>query len=190
LSIAKLFDKFKICRVATVINMANRYYHLTMTDKIYPSDAQERFMVRLPDGMRDQIAEAAKANNRSMNAEIVARLVKSFTPSSNLEEALQINTTVLETVLRRVDYLEATLAASIQSADIPTYPPKTQPRGTLAEQKKSPRTLRRRAESNSRWKLEETTELYTKFGAVQYSKNTVLHNALPDRSSACRGPHA
>lgn len=77
-------------------------------------------MVRLPDGMRDQIAEAAKANNRSMNAEIVARLVKSFTPSSNLEEALQINTTVLETVLRRVDYLEATLAASIQGADIPT----------------------------------------------------------------------
>ena len=77
-------------------------------------------MVRLPDGMRDQIAEAAKANNRSMNAEIVARLVVSFAPSSNLEEAFQINTTVLETVLRRVDHLEAALAASSQNADIPT----------------------------------------------------------------------
>lgn len=31
-------------------------------------------MVRLPDGMRERIAKEAKANNRSMNAEIVHRL--------------------------------------------------------------------------------------------------------------------
>ena len=35
-------------------------------------------MLRLPDGMRDRIAEAAKTNNRTMNAEIVARLQQSF----------------------------------------------------------------------------------------------------------------
>ena len=69
--------------------------------------------------MRDQIAEAAKANNRSLNAEIVARLVTSFVPSSNLENALQINTTILEKVLRCVDHLEATLAVSNQNSDIP-----------------------------------------------------------------------
>ncbi|EIL98231.1 Arc family DNA-binding protein [Rhodanobacter sp. 115] len=40
----------------------------------FPSDQQDKFMLRLPDGMREQIAGAAKANNRSMNAEIVARL--------------------------------------------------------------------------------------------------------------------
>lgn len=34
--------------------------------------------MRLPDGMRDRIAEAAKASRRSMNAEIVARIVQSF----------------------------------------------------------------------------------------------------------------
>lgn len=34
----------------------------------------DRFMLRLPDGMRDRIKAAAEANNRSMNAEIVARL--------------------------------------------------------------------------------------------------------------------
>lgn len=49
-----------------------------MPKEPYPSQIQERFMVRLPDGMRDRIAEAAKANNRSMNAEIVARLEASF----------------------------------------------------------------------------------------------------------------
>lgn len=31
----------------------------------------ERFTVRMPDGMRDAIAERAKANGRSMNSEIV-----------------------------------------------------------------------------------------------------------------------
>lgn len=37
-----------------------------------------RFLVRMPDGMRDRISVEAKANNRSMNAEIVARLEASF----------------------------------------------------------------------------------------------------------------
>lgn len=49
-----------------------------MSDSKYPSDQQDRFLVRMPDGMRDRIAEAAKKNNRSMNAEIVARLEESF----------------------------------------------------------------------------------------------------------------
>lgn len=40
----------------------------------------DKYILRFPDGMRDNIAEAAKANNRSMNAEIVARLAKSFEP--------------------------------------------------------------------------------------------------------------
>lgn len=38
----------------------------------------DKFIVRLPDGMRDRIKAAAEANNRSMNAEIVARLEASF----------------------------------------------------------------------------------------------------------------
>ncbi len=64
-----------------------------MSEKSYPSDAQDRFMVRLPDGLRDRIAEAAKANNRSMNAEIVARIHASFEQAiekkySNLEDQL------------------------------------------------------------------------------------------------------
>lgn len=35
-------------------------------------------MLRFPEGMRDRIAEAAKAAGRSMNAEIVARLKATF----------------------------------------------------------------------------------------------------------------
>lgn len=31
----------------------------------------DKYVLRMPDGMRDRITELAKANNRSMNAEIV-----------------------------------------------------------------------------------------------------------------------
>lgn len=47
-----------------------------------PSHVADKYIVRLPDGMRDRIADAAKANNRSMNAEIVARLERSFSASA------------------------------------------------------------------------------------------------------------
>lgn len=43
-----------------------------------PSRTADQFVVRFPEGMRDRIAEAARENNRSMNAEIVARLERSF----------------------------------------------------------------------------------------------------------------
>lgn len=39
-----------------------------------PVRAQDKVMLRLPDGMRDRIKSLASKNNRSMNAEIVAQL--------------------------------------------------------------------------------------------------------------------
>ena len=36
--------------------------------------AADKYILRLPDGMRDKLAELAKSNNRSMNAEIVLML--------------------------------------------------------------------------------------------------------------------
>ncbi len=44
----------------------------------FPSRKLDKFILRLPDGMRDAIAASAKANKRSMNAEIVVRLQSSF----------------------------------------------------------------------------------------------------------------
>lgn len=49
-----------------------------MQRKPFPSETQERFIVRFPDGMRDRISAVAKAGHRSMNAEIVARIRRSF----------------------------------------------------------------------------------------------------------------
>ncbi|NVM41942.1 Arc family DNA-binding protein [Ochrobactrum intermedium] len=42
----------------------------------------DKFMLRFPDGMRDRLKQAAAENNRSMNAEIIARLEASFSNSS------------------------------------------------------------------------------------------------------------
>lgn len=44
-----------------------------MTEKQPPS-----YPLRMPQELREQLSEVAKANNRSMNAEIVARLQNSF----------------------------------------------------------------------------------------------------------------
>lgn len=38
----------------------------------------EKFVVRFPKGVRGRIAEAARSSHRSMNAEIIARLVLSL----------------------------------------------------------------------------------------------------------------
>lgn len=52
-----------------------------MTDA--PSQSQDKFIVRLPDGMRERIKLAADLNGRSMNAEIVATLEGKYPPISS-----------------------------------------------------------------------------------------------------------
>lgn len=54
---------------------------MTRKERRYPSQEQDRFIVRMPDGMRDRIAKAAEENGRSMNSEIVYRLEQSFLSS-------------------------------------------------------------------------------------------------------------
>lgn len=44
----------------------------------YSSRTADKFVVRLPEGMRDRIAEVAREQHRSMNSEIIARLQNSL----------------------------------------------------------------------------------------------------------------
>lgn len=53
-----------------------------MTD----SRTADKFVVRLPDGMRSRLAEVARENHRSMNSEIVVRLADSLDASELLQE--------------------------------------------------------------------------------------------------------
>ncbi len=57
-----------------------------MTKAPAPSDLADKVMLRLPPGMRDRIAVAARETGRSMNAEIVSRLEKSLDQFKTLEQ--------------------------------------------------------------------------------------------------------
>lgn len=44
----------------------------------YSSRTADKFVVRLPEGMRERIADVARNHHRSMNSEIIARLEQSL----------------------------------------------------------------------------------------------------------------
>lgn len=50
------------------------------------SRSADKFVVRLPEGMRARIAEVARHYHRSMNSEIIARLEKTLLAEGNLPQ--------------------------------------------------------------------------------------------------------
>jgi len=69
-----------------------------MTEKKYPSDKQDKFMLRLPEGMRERVRVSAEKNGRSMNAEIVGRLMESFDAEGRLKEAGDLSAALSEKI--------------------------------------------------------------------------------------------
>lgn len=76
----------------------------------FPSAKQDQFVLRLPDGMRDELKTVADQNGRSMNAEIIARIEESFEGServwdtlNNMAETLEKVQQTLERIAPRVD---------------------------------------------------------------------------------------
>lgn len=104
------------CRQANIWPKANIYLWHKATYDVYmtqdtPSRSLDKVIVRLPDGMRDRIREAAEKNNRSMNAEIVSRLEVSFAPPprDNIEK-LPLRTQ--QQIREFVNFLTSELIAS------------------------------------------------------------------------------
>lgn len=71
--------------IGHVCNMALGQYHCHMKSKT-PQDTESRhadkYIVRFPEGMREQLKEEARLNKRTMNAEIVSRLDESLRASA------------------------------------------------------------------------------------------------------------
>lgn len=67
------------------------------------SRVQDKFVIRLPDGLRPEIAAVASRNQRSMNGEIINRLERSLT----LELVLDQKNRVIAQLLNRITELEA-----------------------------------------------------------------------------------
>lgn len=53
--------------------------------KATPAHSLEKFVIRLPEGMREKIGVAARTNRRPMNAEIVSRLEASLSGMKDKE---------------------------------------------------------------------------------------------------------
>ncbi|WP_202364420.1 Arc family DNA-binding protein [Mesorhizobium sp. L-2-11] len=64
-------------------------YARKMAPKISPSDLVDKFVLRMPDGMRERIAIEAHRNKRSMNAEIIEVLDREFPAAPSLEEIFE-----------------------------------------------------------------------------------------------------
>ncbi len=69
--------------------MSDRHYGRSMTKAPAPSDLTDKFMLRMPPGMRDRVASHAKANGRSMNAEIVQTIESHYPPEPSVDELLE-----------------------------------------------------------------------------------------------------
>jgi Arc-like DNA binding dprotein len=68
----------------------------------------DQFIIRFPDGMRDQIAKLATANGRSMNAEIIDRLEKSMAEIT-LESGLKTFEVLVAQMSNKMDSVQENL---------------------------------------------------------------------------------
>jgi hypothetical protein len=62
-----------------------------MKQAIYSSRTADKFVVRLPDGMRERIADVARNHHRSMNSDIIARLEQSLFQEGSLGDELNLH---------------------------------------------------------------------------------------------------
>lgn len=90
---------------ATIQEVAQCQYGCGMADET-PAREQDKFVLRLPDGMRDRLKAEAEANKRSMNAEILARLVASFEQNDSISNE---------------DYVDAQKKQSILSGNLTVF---------------------------------------------------------------------
>lgn len=67
------------------------------------SREQDKFVIRLPDGLRPQIAAVARTNHRSMNGEIIVRLERSLTQDRLVADQQQM----INLLLIRIESQEA-----------------------------------------------------------------------------------
>lgn len=70
----------------------------------------DKYVLRMPDGMRDQITSRAKANNRSMNAEIILMLQQAMNLNAGGSSAVDVEALA--------EALAPRLAAKLRETDL------------------------------------------------------------------------
>lgn len=80
-----------------------------MTKPKFPSEKLDQYMVRFPDGLRDRIKAAAEANNRSMNAEIVAALLETYPDISGIDRSVDRAFERISQLIREANWTDLAL---------------------------------------------------------------------------------
>jgi plasmid stability protein len=71
------------------IYLVNRYrYAFSMTDQS-PSRSLDKIIIRLPDGLKERIRRVAVKNDRSVNAELLALLERTYPPESTVDDYIR-----------------------------------------------------------------------------------------------------
>lgn len=79
-----------------------------LSEMATPKQTDPQFKLRLPANLKDRVEEAAGANNRSMNAEIVARLESSFErhpAAEDLAQAWEVAEDLRQQLKSRLDHI-------------------------------------------------------------------------------------
>lgn len=63
---------------------------MRLKDTHQPSRTADKFVIRLPPGLRERIAYVAAVHHRSMNSEIIVRLLHSFAQESALNGEIEV----------------------------------------------------------------------------------------------------
>lgn len=72
------------------------------TEAVYDSRTADKFVLRLPEGLRARISQVAEKNRRSMNGEMIARIDGSLDLEAKYEEMRKLN----QYLLGRLEMLE------------------------------------------------------------------------------------
>lgn len=72
------------------------------TEAVYDSRTADKFVLRLPEGLRARISQVAEKNHRSMNGEMIARIDGSLDLEAKYEEMRKLN----QYLLGRLEMLE------------------------------------------------------------------------------------
>lgn len=138
----------------------------------------DKYIVRFPNGMREQIAAAAKANNRSMNAEIISRLGDSFSPvqgDATVEADLKYRLLFLESevLARQADLVDVTALIEEYASTLPA--------GVLDANSNPSRVIARLRKMLRRYFLSPDAEV--KLNKDRQEKMTALVHEIQSRQS-------
>jgi hypothetical protein len=86
----------------TIERIAQARLDLNALTRAATSRESDKFILRLPDGMRERLAEVAESQGRTMNAVVIGALAEYLTDAKSIESQLAEIKTILQALTEKV----------------------------------------------------------------------------------------